>query len=42
MQLTPAKEAAPKYRDGFFILATFFSHRQVVTSVQAKSWKALQ
>jgi len=42
MQLTSAKKAAPTYRDGFFILAIFFSHYLVVDRPQAKSWKALQ
>jgi hypothetical protein len=42
MQLTPAKEAAPTCRDGFFILATFFSHYLIVERIQAESWKALQ
>jgi hypothetical protein len=40
MQLTPAKKAAPTYRDGFFILATFFSHCLVVDWMLAESWKA--
>jgi hypothetical protein len=42
MQLTPAKKAAPIYRDGFFILNTFFSHYLIVDMVQAQSCKALQ
>ena len=42
MQLTPAKKAAPTYRDGFFILATFFSHYLVVDGTQIESRKALQ